>query len=336
MYNKHTVSIIIPVYNEELYIEECLKSIVNQTYENIIEILVIDGMSTDSTRDILKNFQNEKIVLIDNEKKIQSAALNKGIKMAKGDIVVRVDAHALYDKNYVEECVNTLNKFKEDNVVNVGGPTYLLTSKSYVENSIVFLHESKFGIGVAKFRQKDYDGFVDTVWNGAFYRWVFDKIGFYNESFMRSEDNDLNNRILKNGYKIYQNKNIIAYYKPRSSIKKVLSQNYDNGKAIGQSLVNNREIVRIRHLVPLIFFLTIVIFGLSYKLFFPSRIIEIMALGSYFIVDMIECIKIGVKNGIKYIPLMFVLFFLLHIMYGLGTIVGFFTGLKKHLKTNNQ
>ena len=94
--------------------------------------------------------------------------------------------------------------------------------------------------------------------------------------------------------------------------------------------------MRIRHLVPLIFFLTIVIFGLSYKLFFPSRIIEIMALGSYFIVDMIECIKIGVKNGIKYIPLMFVLFFLLHIMYGLGTIVGFFTGLKKHLKTNNQ
>ena len=82
MYNKHTVSIIIPVYNEEFYIEECLKSIVNQTYENIIEILVIDGMSTDSTRDILKSFQNEKIVLIDNEKKIQSAALNKGIKVA--------------------------------------------------------------------------------------------------------------------------------------------------------------------------------------------------------------------------------------------------------------
>lgn len=254
MYKEHTVSIIIPVYNEELYIEKCLKSIIDQTYENIVEILVIDGMSTDSTRDILKSFENEKIALIDNEKKIQSAALNKGIKMSKGDIVVRVDAHALYDKNYVRECVNTLNKFKEDNVVNVGGPTYLLTSKSYVENCIVFLHESKFGIGVAKFRQKDYDGFVDTVWNGAFYRWIFDEIGSYNENFTRSEDNDLNNRILKKGYKIYQNKNIIAYYKPRSSIKKILSQNYGNGRAIGESLINNRDIVRMRHLVPLIFF----------------------------------------------------------------------------------
>lgn len=332
MCNKHTVSIIIPVYNEELYIGECLKSIINQTYEHIIEILVIDGMSTDSTREILKSLKNKKITLLDNEKRIQSAALNKGIKMAKGDVVVRIDGHAIYDKNYVKECISTLDKFKDHNVVNVGGPTYLLTSKSYVENSIVFLHESKFGIGVAKFRQKDYDGFVDTVWNGAFYRWVFDKIGFYNENFTRSEDNDLNNRILKSGYKIYQNKNIIAYYKPRSSIKKVLSQNYGNGKAIGKSIIDNRDIVRIRHIVPLIFFLTIVIFALTYNFSQLSKIIEIVALGSYFIIDMVECIKIGIKNGIKYIPLMFVLFFLLHIMYGLGTMIGFFIGLRNILQ----
>ncbi|MEY8000377.1 glycosyltransferase family 2 protein [Clostridium sp. Mt-5] len=324
MCNKNSVSIIIPVYNEEKHIEKCVESIMSQTYENIIEILILDGMSTDSTRSIIKKFKNKKIRILDNEKRIQSAALNKGIKMAKGDIVVRVDAHALYDRNYVSQCVSTLNKLKPQKVVNVGGPTYLLTSESYIENCIVFLHESKFGIGVAKFRQKDYEGFVDTVWNGAFWRWIFDKIGSYNESLYRSEDNDLNSRILKAGYKIYQSKNIISYYKPRSSIKKVISQNFENGKAIGGSLVNNREIVRIRHLVPLIFFLTIVVFGITYRLFFVSKIIEILALGSYFAVDIAECMKIGIKNGIKYMPCMFILFFLLHIVYGIGTICGFF------------
>ncbi|QXE18504.1 glycosyltransferase family 2 protein [Clostridium sp. 001] len=327
MYNKDTVSIIIPVYNEEIHIEKCLNSIINQTYDNIIEILVLDGMSTDSTRDIIGKFENEKIKIVDNPQKIQSAGLNKGIKMAEGDIVVRVDGHALYDKNYVSECVSTLNKLKSQNVVNVGGPTYLLTSKSYIENCIVFLHESKFGIGVAKFRQKDYQGFVDTVWNGAFWRWVFDKVGLYNESLARSEDNDMNNRILKAGYKIYQNKDIISYYKPRSSVKKIISQNFANGKEIGGSLITNREIVRIRHLVPLIFLLTILLFGATYRLFLLSKVIEILALGSYFLVDILECIKIGSKNGIKYMPLMFILFFLLHIAYGAGTAVGFFKSL---------
>ena len=229
-----TVSIIIPVYNEEKYIETCLNSILNQSYENITEILIFDGMSTDNTRSIINNINDKRIALIDNEKKIQSAGLNSGIKMAKGDIIVRIDAHAIYDENYVKECVDTLNKLKDENVVNVGGPTYLVTSGNYVEDCIVFLHESKFGIGVAKFRQKDYEGYVDTVWNGAFWRWTFDNVGFYNEELKRSEDNDMNNRIIKAGYKIYQNKNAIAYYKPRVSVKKVLNQNLENGKAIGR------------------------------------------------------------------------------------------------------
>jgi glycosyltransferase involved in cell wall biosynthesis len=329
MEGSSTVSVIIPVLNEEKYIEKCLNSILNQTYDNIIEVLILDGMSTDNTRNIINKMKNERIALIDNDKKIQSAGLNAGIKMAKGDIVVRVDAHAVYDKNYIEESVGTLNKLKSEKVVNVGGPTYLITSDKYVENCIVFLHESKFGIGVAKFRQKDYEGFVDTVWNGAFLRELFDDVGFYNEELKRSEDNDMNNRIIKSGYKIYQNKNVIAYYKPRTSIKTILRQNFDNGKAIGNSLVNNREIIRIRHLVPAAFFSSIVLFGVMWSYFYISKVIEVLIFGSYFLIDLLESLRIGFKNGIKYIPLMFLLFFLLHIYYGIGTFIGFFQQLLK-------
>ncbi|AWI06860.1 glycosyltransferase family 2 protein [Clostridium drakei] len=320
----NTVSVIIPVFNEEKYIESCLNSILNQSYDNVIEILIMDGMSNDNTRKIISNFQDERIIVVDNKKKLQAAGLNLGIKVAKGEIIVRIDAHASYDEKYIEQCVKNLNNLKNENVVNVGGPTYLVTSGKYIEDSIIFLHESKFGIGVAKFRQKDYEGFADTVWNGAFWKWVFDKVGFYNEQLHRSEDNDMNNRIIKSGYKIYQSKNIIAYYKPRSSIKKLLQQNYANGKAIGNSIINNREIIRIRHLVPLIFMLTIVFFGILFKFSYLSRIIEIIALGSYFTVDIIECLRISLKQGIRYVPILFVLFFELHICYGFGTLIGFF------------
>lgn len=327
-----TVSIIIPVYNEEKYIETCLNSILNQSYENIIEILIFDGMSNDNTRKIINSNNDNRIILIDNEKKIQSAAMNEGIKKAKGDIVVRVDAHAIYDENYVKECVGTLNRLKDENVVNVGGPTCLVTSGNYVEDCIVFLHESKFGIGVAKFRQKDYEGYVDTVWNGAFWRWTFDKVGFYNEELRRSEDNDMNNRITKAGYKIYQSKDIIAYYKPRVSIRKVLNQNLENGKAIGDSIVNNREIIRIRHLVPAAFFSSIVFFGFMCNYFYLGKVMELLVLGSYFLIDLLESLRIGLKKGIRHLPLMFVLFFLLHVYYGAGTFIGFFQQLLKSNK----
>jgi len=332
IYN-NTVSIIIPVFNEEKYIEKCLDSIINQTYNNITEILILDGMSTDATRSIVSKYTEScnKIRLIDNNARIQSAALNIGITSAKGDIIVRVDAHAIYDENYVYNCVHHLNETKSENVANVGGPTYLVTSGKYVADSIVFLHESKFGIGVAKFRQKDFEGYVDTVWNGAFWRSVFENVGLYNESLTRSEDNDMNNRITKKGYKIYQSKDIIAYYHPRTTIKQVLLQNYANGKAIGNSIVSNSEIIRIRHLVPLGFVMSILFFGALWKVNVVFKFAEIFILLSYFTLAIIEGIKIGCKNGFKYAPIMIIMFFLLHVAYGIGTIVGFFSELKKNI-----
>lgn len=328
-----SVSIIMPVLNEQKYISECLKSIIDQTYGNIVEILIYDGMSSDNTRTIINEFskKDHRVKLIDNIDKVQSAAMNSGIKAAKGEILIRVDAHALYDRGYVENCVIKLNSLKDEKVVNVGGPTYLMTSDKYVENAIVYLHESKFGIGVAKFRQKDYEGFVDTVWNGAFWKWVFDEVGLYNVKLFRSEDNDMNNRINEKGYRIYQSKDIISYYRPRTSINKVLKQNFENGIAIGTSIINNRSIIRIRHLVPLCFFLSIVFFGATWESMLFSKFIESFILISYFLIDIFESVKIGKNHGVKYVPTMIILFFALHIYYGAGTLWGI---LKSLLRAN--
>ena len=230
-----SVSIIMPVYNEEKYIENCLTSILKQSYSNIIEVLIIDGFSEDSTRAIVEKLieKSDIIHIIDNKAKTPANALNKGITMSKGDIIIRVDAHALYREDYVFQCVKNLNELKEKKVVNVGGPTLFIDSDKYIENCIIFLHQSKFGIGVAKFRDKNYEGYIDTVWNGAFFKWIFDVVGLYNVNMNRSEDNDMNKRILESGYKIYQSKSIVSNYFARNTVSKVVKQNYGNGRAIG-------------------------------------------------------------------------------------------------------
>jgi succinoglycan biosynthesis protein ExoA len=322
------VSIIIPTYNEEAHIEECINSITNQTYQHIEEILVIDGMSKDATRKKIARFEKEHpiIKLLDNEQTLQTYALNKGIKIAKGDIIIRLDAHATYDENYVKFCVKYLAESEKENVVVVGGPTYHLRPGHYIKNCIVFLHESKFGIGVAKFRQKDYSGFVDTIWNGAFRKWIFDEIGYYNEHLQRSEDNDLSARILEKGYKIYQNNKIVAYYRPRATIKKLLLQNYKNGLEIGKSAFCNRKIIKTRHLMPSFLMLGLIIFTTLAPFSYLAKITLLTILSSYMIIDLLASLKVGKSEGFKYVPAMFVLFFILHMSYGFGTIKGFFNG----------
>ena len=319
-----SVSIIMPVYNEEKYIENCLTSILKQSYSNIIEVLIIDGFSEDSTRAIVEKLieKSDIIHIIDNKAKTPANALNKGITMSKGDIIIRVDAHALYREDYVFQCVKNLNELKEKKVVNVGGPTLFIDSDKYIENCIIFLHQSKFGIGVAKFRDKNYEGYIDTVWNGAFFKWIFDVVGLYNVNMNRSEDNDMNKRILESGYKIYQSKSIVSNYFPRNTVSKVVKQNYGNGRAIGGSIISNLKIVRLRHLIPL-FFICSIIISVGLSVFFNSfKYVLLVILLSYLLVDFIESIRISIKNGLKYLPTMVALFFTLHIAYGVGTIIG--------------
>lgn len=328
MDNTISVSIIMPVYNEEKYIDGSLNSIMKQNYSNICEILILDGLSVDLTRSKVQAYMetDKRIKLVDNDDKTPAHALNKGITMANGEVIIRVDAHALYDEDYVLQCINTLISLKEEKVVNVGGATRFVTSQAYIENSIIMLHESKFGIGVAKFRDKNYEGFVDTVWNGAFYKWVFDEVGLYNVNMNRSEDNDMNNRILEKGYKIYQSKSIISYYFPRTTLNKVIKQNSENGKAIGKALISNRSIIRLRHLIPFIFTTSIIILGILSVPFTLFRYLLCADLISYFLVDLFESTRISLSKGLKYFPVMFSLFFVLHISYGLGTIKGIIQG----------
>ncbi len=325
-FNLPSVSIIVPCRNEEKFIKMCLESIINQDFpRHKMEILVIDGNSTDNTRKIVEEFMLEYdfIKLIINEKKITPVALNIGIKNSTGDVIIRMDAHNIYEKNYIFLCVENLIKFNADNI---GGLWITLPGKdSLIAKSIAYVLSNPFGVGNSLFRigvNKPIE--VDTVPFGCYKKEVFDKIGVFNENLIRHEDNEFNSRLKRAGGKILLHPQIISYYFARSNLKSFVNQNFQNGFWVIYSLRFSKPSFSIRHLIPFFFvsFLIMLIIGSFFSnlsFYFLTSLLTI-----YIILVMFVSFKISLKKGLKFFFLLFLSFVILHICYGLGSIFGFF------------
>lgn len=182
MSNLPLVSIVIPSRNEEKFIGMCLDSIIANDYpKDKIEVLIVDGVSEDGTREIVEKYvqQYPFIKILDNLKKNTPCALNIGIKNAKGDIIMKMDAHTTYKKDYVSNCVKYLDKYKADNV---GGILKMIPRDSNViARAIVLSFSCPFGVGNSYFRTGcERPKWVDTVAFGCYRREVFEKFGLYN------------------------------------------------------------------------------------------------------------------------------------------------------------
>ena len=173
------VSVVIPIRNEEKYISRCLASILSQDYPmDKLEILAVDGMSEDGTREILNEYakKHNNIRVIDNPNRIVPKALNIGIKNAKGEIIARIDSHSTYASDYIAKCVAYLNKTDADNI---GGVVEHM-GNGFVGHAIALSQECIFGLGGAKFRTAKKEQYVDTVFPGVWRRKTFEKYGYFN------------------------------------------------------------------------------------------------------------------------------------------------------------
>ena len=171
------VSVIVPCRNEEKFIEKCFDSIVSQDYPNEkLEILIVDGMSEDKTREILKEYQKKYLFIkvLDNLEKIAPIALNIGIKIANGEIIIRMDSHATYDKKYISKCVKYLI---ENNADNVGGTMVTLPeNNSLTARAIALALSHPFGVGNSHFRMATKKlKSVDTVFGGCYRNEIYDE-----------------------------------------------------------------------------------------------------------------------------------------------------------------
>lgn len=325
MMDKVFVSVIVPVRNEERYIVQCLESIEKQTYSNnLMEIMIIDGMSTDRTKEYYLEYKkNTKIINLswhENEKKTAPCAMNIGIKKSKGDVIIRLDAHSSYEDDYIEKCVRVL---RETRAANVGGIAKTQGNGNYISEVIAILMSSKFGVGNSSFRTNGSSGYVDTVPFGAFRRDIFDKVGLYDERLVRNQDIELNYRIRKSGEKVYLSSDINLTYYSRNTFYALCRMAYNNGlwNIITQKLCPGS--LGARHFIPLLFVLSIII-GM-FGVFCDIEVIRDMFLGEfvvYFILSVYFAINDGWGKGIKYSFPLILMFLGFHVSYGVGSIVG--------------
>ena len=318
------ISIICPTYNEEKYIVKCIESILSQTYaKERLEVLFIDGGSTDSTMHVIKEFQKKHsfIKLLNNPNKIVPYAMNIGIKEALGTIIIRIDAHSLYPENYVTVLVSNLIKMDADNVGAVCVTDVINKNKKTL--AIREVLSNKFGVGNSLFRTGvDKVTEVDTVPFGCYKKEVFSKFGLYNNKLVRNQDIELNSRIKRAGGKIYLLPDLTCTYYAREKFRDIYKNNYNNGKwnILTVYFTKKFDSLSVRHFIPLLFLLSLILPLLASYVYFPCVYLTFISIVSYLTLMMLISFNILIEKKINFIYLL-ITFVILHISYGLGSLV---------------
>ena len=316
------LSVICPIYNEEKYIAKCIDSIIAQDYpKDDLEVIFADGMSTDKTREIVKEYIDKYpwIKLIDNPDRIVSPGLNKAIEASKGDIIMRIDAHAEYPDNYLSELSSQLIKLKAGNV---GGVCVTLPlNQSATAKAIANVLSSKFGMGNSDFRVgTDKIKKVDTVPFGCWTRSVFEKIGYFDLDLIRNQDDEFNGRLINAGEDIYLLPHIKIKYFARDKISKVAKMFYQYG--LFKPLVNKKlgKPATIRQFAPLVLVLGIIIGLIISILWIPFAFIYGIGIIFYMMLCLIASILS--KGNFKQIILQSFTYMVVHFSYGFGYLAG--------------
>jgi GT2 family glycosyltransferase len=311
------VSVVIAMRNEEDHIGHCLQSLIDQDYPGEqVEILIVDGMSTDNSRSIVSGFAGRyaNIRLLDNEKKITPAAFNLGIRNARGGIVAIIGAHCSLAPDYISNCVHYLNTREADCV---GGPIESI-GEGFWGQAISLAMSSPFGVGDAHFRYSHQERYVDTLAFGAYRRDVFDRIGLFDEKLVRNQDYDLNYRLRKAGGKILLTPAIKSRYYTRSSLKKLCSQYLRYGFWKVQMLRKHPRSVRVRQLVPPLFALILLLSGALAAISNLAAWVFALMVASYLSLSLAFSLFIAARRGWRYFPVLPVIFACLHLSWGLG------------------
>ncbi len=333
-----TVGVI--AYNEKKSLGSLLKDICAQTYDHKkIEVILVDGNSTDNTKKIMETFKknNQKdfydVKVLSNPKRTQPCGWNVVLNNYSGDAVVRIDAHASIPSNFIEKNIETLSGGED---ICGGFRPNIIDSPTPWKETLLLVETSMFGSSIAPYRRQQGKSYVNSLFHGAYKREVFDKVGFFNESLVRTEDNEIHHRMQQAGFKLCFNPEIISYQHTRNSLKGMIKQKFGNGKWIGLTLSVSPKCLSYYHFVPFLFVMGI-IFCSIFACFGYPLLLEILLL-LYSMFDFVNTVSCFTMRDIHfhYFLLPF-LFPLMHIAYGVGTLVGIFQipFWKKKLKKEN-
>ena len=323
--NVHTVSIICPVYNEEKFIDRCVKSIIAQDYPaDSLEVLFIDGRSTDRTRELIEKYTKDYpyIHLLDNPQQVVPYALNKGVEESTGEVVMRIDGHCAYPTNYVSELVRYLYELDADNVGGVWNTQP--ANDSAICQAIALASSHPFGVGGSMHKIGASEIMeTDTVPFGCYKREVFEKTGLFDTDLVRNQDDEFNGRLLNKGGKIFLIPQVIINYTARDSIRKMRHMYYQYG--LYKPLVNKKlgAPATIRQFFPLLFLIGLVAGGLLSICSFWIRYAYLSVLALYLVIGLVVGSMGAIRTHKPVIALLMpYVFFNVHISYGYGYLCG--------------
>jgi succinoglycan biosynthesis protein ExoA len=329
------ISVIMPIRNEAAYIERSLISVLNQDYPpELSEILVVDGMSDDATRDIIYKTVREReiaiaarqqnatapvlpaVQVLDNPGRIVPTAFNLGLRHARGEIIIRVDGHCEVQPDYVRRCVELLLQTGADNV---GGLQYS-AGNNLVGKAISLATSSPFGVGGAKFHYASQPGWVDTVYLGAYWREVFERIGGFDEELVRNQDDEFNFRLTQSGGKIWLDPSLKTVYYSRASFSKLWRQYFQYGFYKVRVMQKRGGVASWRHLVPAGFVVGL-ISAVLLALITRNQVWVLAIAGPYLIANIGASLWTARRDW-QTLPLVPIAFCILHLAYGCGFLWG--------------
>ncbi len=316
------VSTIMPIRNEADFIERALRSILNNNYPaEKMEVLVVDGMSSDGTREIVHRLSEDdsRVRMLDNPKRIVPAAMNIGLKAARGDLFIRIDGHAEIPTDFIVKSVQCLREHPQ---AWIAGGHIRTVADSYTGRAIAAAMRSPIGVGNSRFRLGDYEGWVDTLAFGVHYKWIVDKVGYFDEELVRNQDDEFNLRIILAGGKIWMSKAIQSTYFSRGSLRKLWRQYFQYGFWRIRTLQKHRRPASLRQLAPLLLVSSMLFFALACLAWRPLWPLLAVEAALYVLGLVIGAVDVGRKAGWRYAPAAPLVFAILHLAYGTGSLWG--------------
>ena len=320
------VSIIITARNEEKYLPMLFEDILNQTFPlQNIEVVFMDSNSTDNTRLVMEEFKKNNetlsVQIVTNERQIQAAGFNEGVKHATGDVVLKIDAHSRIPADFVQKNVDEI--LAGAYVCGGNRPTVVDSADDF-SKTLHIVEESALGSSIANYRKSDVKRKVNSIFHGMYRKEVFDKVGLADERLLRTEDNEFHYRVRKAGYDIIFNPEIESYQYIRPTFTKMIQQKFANGYWIGLTSHVCRDCLSLFHFGPGVFVATLlVLMMLTLVSFVPLLTVVFLYLLAVLGLSIFEISKQKFNPTLLLIPFIMIA---IHFAYGVGTIKGWIFG----------
>jgi glycosyltransferase involved in cell wall biosynthesis len=310
------VTVAIPCRDEEAHIEACIRGVQAQDWPaHALEVVVADGISVDATREILARLAGEdsRIRVVDNPARGEAAGLNECIRVARGQVVVRMDVHSDYAPDFVRQCVAALERTGADNVGGAARPI----ATTFFQRCVAAALCSPLVTGGVPSGKPESEGFVETAWPGAFRRDVFERVGLFDPNAGTTENAELDQRIIDSGGLVYQSRDIVAHYHPRPTMRSLARDYFRRGRGRARTLLKHGRLPSVRSALPFI--------GLAGEvvvLVTAPWHIGGLSLATYVFVTGAEAVRVGRHHGLAAVPVVWAIFPVVHASHGAGFAAG--------------